>query len=171
MSETKKRGRPKKRPSTLAEWLKSEEIPNPDEIRHFLDDNKEKSKIELERLSNNHEMAQKSVLEQYNIPYGTATEPTEKTRQIMMLEEAIRNGDTEATKRLNQIEKGVDEFAKLLERQDKARESLMKPFRERRANIVIIQGRYDKKRQVQINKNLPGGRHPGYSRERRSCGR
>ena len=129
-------------------------IPNFDEVKHFLDDNKEKSKNELQRLANNHEMSQQRLLETYNIPYGVATEPTERARQVMMLEEAIRNGDAEADRRLKQIEKGVNEFSKLLEKQDNTRESLMKPFRERRAKIVSIQERYDKLRQSQINKNL-----------------
>lgn len=154
MSENRKRGRPKKRPDTLAAWLKSDMIPNFEEVKNFLDDNKEKSKNELQRLANNHEMSQQRLLETYNIPYGVATEPTERARQVMMLEEAIRNGDAEADRRLKQIEKGVNEFSKLLEKQDNTRESLMKPFRERRAKIVSIQERYDKLRQSQINKNL-----------------
>ena len=151
--EKKQRGRPKKRPETLAQWLKSDMVPNFDEIRKFLEDNKNTSKIEQQRLSNNHEMSQQTLLATYNIPYGVATEPTEKTRQISMLEEAIRNGDEQARKRLRQIEKGVEEFEKLLEKQAKARESLMKPFKERRAKIVSIQERYDKLRQKQININ------------------
>lgn len=152
--EKKQRGRPKKRPETLAQWLKSDMVPNFDEIKNLLDTNKDNSKIEMKRLSNNHEMSQQTLLESYNIPYGVATEPTEKTRQIHMLEEAIRNGDEQARKRLRQIEKGVEEFEKLLIKQSNARDSLMKPFKERRSKIVSIQERYDKKRQKQINQNI-----------------
>ncbi len=154
MSEKKQRGRPKKRPETLAQWLKSDEIPTYEEVKVFLDDNKEKSRIEMQRLANNHEMSQQSLLESYNIPYGVATEPIERARQVSMLEEAIRNGDEEARKRLRQIEKGVQDFEKLLEKQAKAKVSLMKPFIERRSNIVAIQKRTDDKRRKQINANL-----------------
>ena len=154
MSDEKKRGRPKKRPETLAQWLKSDIVPNFDEVKAFLDDNQEKEKLELQRLSNNHEMSQQTMLESYNIPLGVATEPTEKTRQISMLEEAIRNGDEQARKRLRQIEKGVEEFEKLLEKQAKSKESLEKPFRERRSKIIYIQERQMAKRQLLINKNL-----------------
>jgi chromosome segregation ATPase len=153
MSE-KRRGRPKKRPKTVAEWEKSDIIPSHLEVIEMLRDVQTKRLRELERLSMNHNMARGQTREQYNLIPGLTSKTDAMDTTINNLKGAISRGDDRAAARLKEIEDGGKAYDSLLNKQAEARENMKEQFRKQREKILNIG-----KRRTEIQRQVVEQQH------------
>lgn len=140
----------KKRPTSLAEWEKTDLVPTSAEMtaerkrikKHHLD--------EQARLAHNREMRLQKICEDYNLDPETLRNELNQERELAGLNQAIVAGDAHASLRLKEILDGIKVFNEYETKFDQSRENLRARYIEERTRINMI----DKRRQEVVRKKL-----------------